>query len=362
MNEQTYDQQAISAYLLGALSAADAERFDELSFTDDDFAACLQAAEKDLIDAYVHGELSGSELEQFKSYYLASSLRREKVEFAQAFQIFAEKSAAPQNIKTLKDVEPVTEEKQRRTPGGFFSNLFVVPRLSLQWGFALATLFFVFFAGWLLLENSRLRNQTDEAQARRSDLQRRESELENEITNQRSADAEKETELDRVRGEIARLEQEQEQGRQRIAEMEKERRRLSEQQQQQSQTANSVKRSPAPPSQISVASFILTPQLRGASQIQTLSIPEKIGSVDLRLELEPNDYETFSVALTNQSGGQVVWRRGTVKAKGDGENKSLNVRFPAKLLKSNQIYTLEVSSQGRTGEIISNYSFRTAQK
>jgi hypothetical protein len=361
MNEQTYDQQAINAYLLGALSAADAERFDELSFTDDDFAAQLQAAEKDLVDAYVHGELSGSELEQFKSYYLASSLRREKVEFAQTFQIYAKKSAAAQNIKTLKDAEPIAGEKSQRTRGGFFSNLFGVPRLSMQWGFALATLFFVFFAGWLLFENSRLQNQTDEAQARRSELQQRESELENEITNQRSADADKEAELARVRGEIARLEQEQEQNSRRIAEMEKERRRLSEQQQQKSETANAVKRSPAPPSQISIASFILTPQLRGASQIQTLSIPEKTGSVDLRLELEPNDYEAFRVTLANQSGGQVIWRSGTVKAKGDGENKSLNIRFPAKLLKSSQIYTLEVSGGG-AGEIISNYSFRTTQK
>ena len=362
MNEQTYDQQAINAYLLGALSADEAERFDELSFTDGDFAARLQAAEKDLVDAYVHGELSGSELEKFKSYYLASSLRREKVEFAQAFQIFAEKSAATQNIKTLKDVQPVAEEP-KRTRDIFFSNLFGVSRLSMQWGFALATLFFVFFAGWLLFENSRLRNQTDEAQARRSELQQRESELENEITNQRSADADREAELTRVRGEIVRLEQEQEQKSQRIAEMEQEqRRRLSEQQQQQqSQTANAVKRSPALPSQISVASFILTPQLRGGSQIQTLSIPEKIGSVDLRLELEPNNYEAFRVTLANQTGGQFIWRSGTVKAKGDGENKSLNIRFPAKLLKSNQIYTLEVSGGG-AGEIISNYSFRTTQK
>jgi hypothetical protein len=39
------------------------ERFDELSFIDDDFAEQLTVVENELIDNYVRGELSGEKLE-----------------------------------------------------------------------------------------------------------------------------------------------------------------------------------------------------------------------------------------------------------------------------------------------------------
>lgn len=92
MNEKTYNNQVITAYLLGSLPEAETERFDELSFTDDRFADDLKTTENDLIDAYVQGELKNPMLEKFESYYLVSPVRREKVKFAQTFQIFAEKS------------------------------------------------------------------------------------------------------------------------------------------------------------------------------------------------------------------------------------------------------------------------------
>jgi flagellar motility protein MotE (MotC chaperone) len=358
MNKQTYDNQAINAYLLGSLPADEAERFDELSFTDDEFAAQLQAAEKDLVDAYVRGEMPEKDLEQFKSYYLASPLRREKIKFAHAFQAFAEKNTPLQIAETQRDIIPAAGEKPERKTGGFFSNLFVVPRLSLQWGFAIASLFFVIFAGWLLTENSRLQNQTEEAQARQTELQRRESELQNEISNQRTASAEKTAELEQVRGEIARLEKDKEQIR--SAENEREKRIVAEQKQPPS-LANAPKQPPAQPNQIRIASFILTPQLRAASQIQTLSIARNVSSIDLRLELEPNDHPAFRVALKDQTGGTEIWRNGAMKAIGAGENRSINIRLPAKLLRSEQIYTVEVSG-GDTDEIISNYSFRAVIK
>src|SRR5467141_1144885 len=94
MSEQRHIDPATEEYLLGTLSEAEAERLDELSVMDREFAEALNVAEKELVDAYVNGELRGSRLGQFKAYYLASPLRREKVEFAEAFQVFAEKNAA----------------------------------------------------------------------------------------------------------------------------------------------------------------------------------------------------------------------------------------------------------------------------
>jgi hypothetical protein len=343
MNTKTYNNENLTAYLLGALPDAESEIFDELSFTDERFADQLSAAEKDLVDAYVNGELAGENLEKFESYYLATPRRREKVEFAKAFQGFAEKNLT------------VIESIPKRTLAGFFSNIFVIRRLQLQWGFALAALLLMIFGGWLFRENARLNSQISESQAKRDELIKRESELEqrekqlsDEITNQRTTNSETEKELAKIREERERLEQEL-------------KIRQSQEQQRINERRADAKKSPAslPPPRITVASFILTPSLRGNNQLPSVSIPPQTDSVAMQLELEPNDYTAYRVVLKNQSGDQVLWRSGRLKAKTKGTNKILNVGFPARLLKS-QVYTLEVSgiSPNATAEIISGYSFR----
>src|SRR5947207_11833289 len=82
MSKQIYSDESLERYLLGLLPEAETERMDELSFTDDEFAQALKAVEKDLVDAYVQGELSGVNLEQFKTVYLASPFRRDNMQFA----------------------------------------------------------------------------------------------------------------------------------------------------------------------------------------------------------------------------------------------------------------------------------------
>jgi DNA repair exonuclease SbcCD ATPase subunit len=256
MNTKTYNNENLTAYLLGALPDAESEIFDELSFTDERFADQLSAAEKDLVDAYVNGELAGENLEKFESYYLATPRRREKVEFAKAFQGFAEKNLT------------VIESIPKRTLGGFFSNIFVIRRLQLQWGFALAALLLMIFGGWLFRENARLNSQISESQAKRDELIKRESELEqrekqlsDEITNQRTTNSETEKELAKIREERERLEQEL-------------KIRQSQEQQRINERRADAKKSPAslPPPRITVASFILTPSLRGNNQLPAVSI------------------------------------------------------------------------------------------
>jgi DNA repair exonuclease SbcCD ATPase subunit len=343
MNTKTYNNENLIAYLLGALPDAEAEIFDELSFTDDSFAGELSAAEKDLVDAYVTGELTGEKLEKFESHYLATPRRREKVEFAKAFQGFAEKNLT------------VIESIPKRTLGGFFSDIFVIRRPLLQWGFALAALLFMILGGWLFRENARLNSEISESQAKRDELRKRESELEQrekqlqgEIANQRTTNSETEKELAKIREEREKLEQEL-------------KIRQSQEQQRINEQRADAKKTPAslPNTRITVASFILTPSLRGNSQLTSVSIPPQTDSVAMQLELETNDYTAYRVVLKNQSGDQILWRSGRLKAKTKGTNKILNVVFPARLLRS-QAYTLEVSgvSSNATAEIISSYSFR----
>ena len=133
MVEQMYNDQIIAEYLLGSLSEEEIERFDEMSFIDDEFAERLRAVENDLVDAYAKGELSGNKLERFKSFYLASPVRREKVRFAEAFQSAASASVVVDD-KNRQRAFPARSDKK----SSLWRRFFEIP--SLQWGLVAAAL------------------------------------------------------------------------------------------------------------------------------------------------------------------------------------------------------------------------------
>jgi hypothetical protein len=155
MNQELHNHQELNQYLLGSLPEAETERFDELSVTDAEFAGALGAAEKDLIDAYVQGELADEVLQQFKSRYLASPAKRARVEFAHAFQVMAEKfqpTRAPEAAATIPDESPAEHKVSERIPA---AGVFRFPRLMTHWGLAATALALFLIGGWLLFENTR---------------------------------------------------------------------------------------------------------------------------------------------------------------------------------------------------------------
>lgn len=144
--ELTPDDQILVRYLLGSLPEEQTERLDELSVSDDSFVWRLRAAENDLVDAYLRNELSGDTLERFRSFYLASAHRRDKVMFAEA-------------LLALGAQEP---RQSRR----WFAAPSMIPRWGLASGIAAALL----IAGVLLYQNGRLRNQVQRADRERASL------------------------------------------------------------------------------------------------------------------------------------------------------------------------------------------------
>jgi hypothetical protein len=66
----------------------DRDRFEDKYFADDNLHEQLLAVECELIDAYVHGELSASERRHFEDRYLATPEGREKVAGARALDAF----------------------------------------------------------------------------------------------------------------------------------------------------------------------------------------------------------------------------------------------------------------------------------
>jgi hypothetical protein len=169
-DRQVFDDQLLIRYLLGALAEAETERLDELSIADEEFASRLKAVENDLVDAYANGELSGETLERFRSFYLASENRRERVRFAETFQVLTDRTASP---------SPKRAPAARR------------PWFVLAWGFATAACLLLLAGAYLLADNLRLRNQVMRAEAARAALQQRQETLSRQLEEQLRATAAK---------------------------------------------------------------------------------------------------------------------------------------------------------------------------
>ena len=137
--EPTQDDQTILQYLLGSLPEDQAERLDELSVSDDDFAWRLRAAENELVDAYLRNELSGETLARFRSSYLASAHRREKLKFAETLLALS--------------------AQEREPARGWLSVPLVIPRWGLALGIAALAL-----AGVLIYQNARPSSPAQQAQ------------------------------------------------------------------------------------------------------------------------------------------------------------------------------------------------------
>lgn len=142
MNKRPYNNESISQYLLGTLSEAETERFDELSFTDDEFVDAVNAVERDLIDAYVQGQLRNSLAARFEARYLASSLKRESVELARAFYDYH--NIAADELSN----EPLSSAAARLT-------LFPFARWRWQWGLAGLAALILAIVSWSVLVNTR---------------------------------------------------------------------------------------------------------------------------------------------------------------------------------------------------------------
>ena len=329
MSNSTNQNQVITQYLLGSLPEVERERLDELSVTSQEFAESLSASEKDLIDAYVQGELSGTMLAQFESHYLASPIRRERVEFAEAFQVFA-------RTQTVFDDSSIRGQADlgRKRKSGWLSTLSIFGEQypALQWGLAVAAVIFIVAGAFLLVQNARLRQQMSLEQAHRDELQQREMQLQKELDQQRASNTAIEQELAQVREERARMEEE-------------------------------LKKSgKLPISGTAIASFVLTPQMRGVGQAQSVSISVNTVRVTMQLNLEPNDYQAYRVALIDQSNHQTLWQSGKLSAHSGDSGKGVSVSFSSGLLKP-QTYVMQVSGVSANGkiEVMSDYPFKVVK-
>ncbi|HLW55125.1 MAG TPA: hypothetical protein VKW06_20010 [Candidatus Angelobacter sp.] len=319
-DEQKYDERLLVRYLLGALSREETERLDELSIVDDDFAAQLNAAENDLVDAYVRKELSGGDLERFTTSYLSSPRRRRKVEFAETLRTFpstARKPAPETQAIAIEEVAPAPTPASFQASSPKRSSWGWGPRLAFA-GFALALLV---VAGYLWRENNGLRRELKDAQAGQGSVLQHQQQLEAENAQQRSANDDLRKQLEEAR-----------------------------------QAKPNV-------DQLKTVAMVLPPPTRGAARIPVLTLGSGADLAILTLGLDTDDFRAYHAALKDPATNAVVWHSATLQSSPMGERKAVSLSFPASLLKS-QNYVLELTGQSAKGraELVASYPFRAVIK
>jgi hypothetical protein len=284
----------------------------------------LSAVENDLLDAYVRGQLSPPIREKFRTFYLSSGKRRQKLSLAEGLFALEEKAAS----RAPSDALPASYRAWENQLTSTWRRLLFFPRW--RWGFAAVAAMLV--AGILLsVDNFRLSRQVSRAQAFGAELEQREHELQAKLVQEHAANRETQDELDRVRESLAEL----------------------------------GKRSPAralgeqpSSSPVGIAFLVLSPQMRGAGRIATLTLSPATSLVNLRLDLESNDFPRYRVVLKDSATHQIVWGSGRLAAPAVGARSALSIRVPAKLLQPRS-YVTELMGCPTNGapEFISSYMF-----
>ncbi|HEY6329061.1 MAG TPA: hypothetical protein VI756_06975 [Blastocatellia bacterium] len=331
-----HDENEIISYLLGAPPEAEVERLDELSVADDEFADALNAAENDLIDRYVGGELSGEMLERFNDHYLASPQRRHKVQFARSLVTAGNEYAAGWSGAAGERVDsapsPRPEETREKTPGKSprrsWLRALLAPRL--DWGFAALAVLLIVIGGYVLRENHRLAVRLEQDQAQRAGLEETERKLERQLAEQTTLDADAARSLARMREQIEQLESE----------------------------AASHPESPTVPAG-KMAAFTLMAPIRGLGQPPAIDIPAGTDFVVLNLELDAADLRTYQAVIKDSATRQVIWHSGKVKPVTKDAKKIVALRLAARKLRPRN-YAIDLSGLGPDGdwEIVGTYPLR----
>jgi hypothetical protein len=300
--QNLFDDQYVVRYLLGALPEEEAERLDEMSVANDDFAWRLRGIENDLVDSYVRSELAGETLHQFKSFYMASARRRAKVAFAEGLRRF-QLGNAPAN-------------ESSRTKVSFWSTL-SSPWIALRLGLAAGLLVMFLVAGYLLVENARLRREINGVRVQQSASEQRRLQLEKELNEQRAANSEW---------------------------------------QKNPGTAPSA----APDiGQLKTVSLLLPPPTRGLSSLKTVTVHPDTDVLVLLLTLDSADFPRYRITLKDPAINRIVWRSSELEPVSAGDSKAVSAGLPASLLKQ-QNYIAEVAGlqRGHASHAVGDYAFR----
>jgi hypothetical protein len=305
MENLTIMEERVLRYLLGELSEKDQSALEEQFITDAESNTLLCEVEDDLIADYVRGRLEPHDLQRFKEYFLVTADQVQRVRVAQVLLPFIDHTAMMD-----EDQEPVTKPTLRQRVAASVLNLRLVLRLMA----AISALLIVLGGGWLINGTRRLRA---EAEALRLASKRRESELMQQIDEEKKRNFSLEAELARLQKRITPV-------------------------------TSSVAASATP----GIARLVMVAdRLRGdkARAVPLLVITPEKEKVQLEYKMEDPGYPDYRLELHSASG----------KSISSGESISLRLNRSVALLTitlsankfASGAYTLSVSGVSKTGGI-----------
>ena len=308
--------QDLKSYLLGQAQADETERLDELSITSDEFAQALEAAEIDLLDSYVNGELSAADRAKFEDKYLQSRDQIERIAFANALQEFASSRLSARPVAVAV------------TGGGFA--LFGLSVRFFQFGLAAAVLLLAIGGGWFFI--SRSSQNLNETAAVHDEP------VKNAQVGQPQMTA---TNAENTQIRLP----------------------ANDEQKEKEKSERPPKETKPPVHVPRIVAVVLSPQLRSATEPRKVEIPADTDQFSARLELEAGDFRSYRAVLRERSSNRTIWESNAVRATGPANARRLAVSVPARLLNS-AIYIFTVSGISRnrtadngTAEIVGDYSF-----
>src|SRR5262245_14498873 len=278
--ESSVNETTMTRYLLGDLPEQEAVALEDRFFRDDAFFEELRAAEADLIDQYVRGELSKATSQQFEKHFLKSAARRQRVEFAKALAGAVTQSQVQTSVAA-------TTPKPQGTLIPLRSHLFP------KWLAIAATMLAVAGAS-VMVQNRRLARQVDSLQAGRSSEDNNRRELEARVKELQSLNAQLSKELEKERSNS------------------------------QPNGSNVV---------ASLVAFVLSPgMVRGTDEPSRIVVPNEISQVKLQLDLETvGDYLSYRGELRT-AGGQLLWSQDGLHARSTSWGKAVVLILPAVVL------------------------------
>lgn len=298
-------------YLLGELNEPEQESIESHYFSDAGFFEQLLIVEDELIDAYVCGELNSEQRERFEDYFLQSPERREKVEFAEAWQAFIAKQDK-WNRQHYSYLQPQSVFKHKS---------FLLP--------VAASLLMAMGATWLWFDRRNLKGELDNTKMALKQIEERQQSLEDQAGEQKARN-----------DELLRA-------------LEEERARRA---------GASTNEQASQPPYLASAFFILSSMTRSIDESKPLTIPPRTKQVRLQANFSGGDYTAYSAVLKTLSDVE-IHRWSDLKPRIRRNIGTVVLTLPAdQLINEDYILTLSGASASGAEETIKEYAFRVVRK
>jgi hypothetical protein len=310
MRSERADEVLLVRYLLGQLTEEEQVQVEDRAFADAGYLGLLEAAETDLIDSYVRGELSSSDRREFERRFFTSPQRREKVEFARALARVAAESKAAGLVLAKR---PTARESLVALIRGW--------SFPLQFASGTAALLCVAGVSWLVIQNTSMRSRMAALEVQRRAVETREQSLRRQL----------QEEQDRAASLASQLQQKQ---------------------------VPEGARAPL------LASLVLLAGLsRAETRVAQLALTASMQIARIEIQLEPrDDYPRFRAELRTRSGEEVLIRSNLPKRRADA-GYAVSFDVPARALRTGE-YELGLKgiANDRSSQDIGYYYFRVQKQ